>query len=127
MNSAYQEYKNIELSTEVLSASNHRLIQLLFNKCVCLIESAKNGILVNDLNKKNVSIKKANEIVDYLRMCLNLEDINSKKLSESLDQLYGFVQMKLLSATLKNNSEELDQAHLVLMTIKSGWDEMKRD
>lgn len=115
-------YLDIELSTEVESASSHRLIQLLIDKCMQHLLNAKNATIANDLKHKNYAITRANNIVGYLRACLNLENDTTKELATQLDELYAFMENRLLYATLKNQSEYLEQAEIVLSNIKAGWD-----
>lgn len=115
-------YSDIELTTEVMDASKHRLIQLLYEKCLQQISFAKNAIVDKDIKRRHQTIAKAGDIVHYLRTCLNFKDDQTKELSSLLDINYVFVEKCLLKATLKNDIEPLDQAHLVLSTIKSGWD-----
>lgn len=115
-------YSDIELTTEVMSASKHRLIQLLYEKCLQQMSFAKNAIIDKDVKRKHQTIAKASDIVNYLRVCLNFKDERARDLATLLDSNYVFVEKCLLKATLKNDVESLDQAHMIISTIKSGWD-----
>jgi flagellar protein FliS len=122
MINAKDAYADIELSTDVLSASNHRLIQLLLDKCTSHIESSKKYISNNDIAKKAKAIEKALAILSYLRICLNHDNEQTKKLSELLDSLYAYSQNNLVQANIKNDVKYLNEAHHVMVNIKSGWD-----
>ena len=122
MNSTSQLYSDIELTTEVMTASNHRLIQMLFDKCLQHIYLSRNHILAQDYQSKRYNISKAADIVNYLRTCLNFEDKQAADLVTLLDSLYVFLEKSLLQATLKNETQYLDQAEKVLSIVKSGWD-----
>lgn len=116
------QYRDIEIDTEVMTASPHRLIQMLVDKCLQQIQLAKMFILNKDIKQKHQVIAKANAIVDYLRLCLNVEDEKAQALSMQLSTLYTFLEKNLLYATLEHNIDYLDQAYLVLSNIKEGWD-----
>lgn len=122
MINANKAYSDIEISTDVLTASSHRLIQLMLDKCAQHIELTKTYIMVNDISKKAHSISKALDIVEYLRLCLNHDDEKAKELSALLDSLYAYMQENLMQANVTNNIKFLDEAKKVLMEIKSGWD-----
>lgn len=122
MNTAFQTYNEIELSTDVMTASSHRLIQLLFNKCLQNMELAKIYIEKKDILKKCQSISKAMYIINYLRACLNFKDKTAYELSTLLDSIYKFIEKELLEANLRNDIDFLNRAINLLSTIKAGWD-----
>lgn len=119
---AHQTYHEIDVSTDVMSASSHRLIQLLLEKCLQNMELAKSYMSANDIVKKCQSISKSMYIVNYLRACLNFKVESALELSERLESLYFFVEKRLLLANSQNKVEYLNEATEVLTTIKSGWD-----
>ncbi len=122
MNQASKIYRDIEIDTEAMTASPHRLIQMLVDECLQEIQSSKLFILNKDIKQKHRAIAKANAIVDYLQLCLNTEDEKSQELSSQLSLLYAFIKKNLMFATLEHNVEYLDKAHHVLSNIKEGWD-----
>lgn len=122
MNVNHQLYSDIEVSSEVMGASNHKQIQLLLDKCLQQIRASKQNILAKNIKKKIRSIESAKDIVNYLRGCLNFEDEQAKDLSTLLDSVYDFLDRSLRFAALRNDVEYLDQADLVLSNIKEGWD-----
>jgi flagellar protein FliS len=117
-----ESYSDIELTTEVMSASNHRLIQMLFDKGLQHIRLARNSVAENDLVKRNYHITKASDIIAYLRECLNFEDKNAVDLAKLLDSIYVFIEQSLLNVTLKNEVKSLNDSEKALSILKSGWD-----
>jgi flagellar protein FliS len=122
MNTSYEEYSNIELSTEIMSASSHRQIQLLIEKCLQHIHSAKIYIKENQLTKKHEVIAKALDILVYMRSILNVEEKNAIALSTLLGTIYASSEKNLMIANLKNDPSYLDHVEVVLSEIKAGWD-----
>lgn len=115
-------YNEVETSTDVMGASSHKLIQLMMDKCLQHIEVSKNYIMVKDDYQKNLSIAKALDIVEYLRLCLNHNDPKAEKLASMLDALYAYLQKNLVQANMNNDIAFLDEAKKILSTIKEGWD-----
>lgn len=117
-----KEYDEIQINSDVMSASNHRLIQLLMAKCVQHMDAAKNHITSQDAQRKYIAIKKSMDILDYLRVCLNFKDAAAHELSTKLDELYVYMEKNLLQAQLHNDVKYIDEAKKHLLTIKDGWD-----
>ena len=115
-------YSEVEISSEVLTASGHRQVQMLMEKCLREITEAKTAIKDANIQKKNKAIASAADIVSYLRVCLNFEDQRAETLAAQLDSLYAFMTKNFLQATLYQDQAYLDQAQTVLLNIKEGWD-----
>jgi flagellar protein FliS len=122
MNNANQAYREIELSTEVMTASAHRLIQIMLDRCMQNIEAAKRYIQAKEIGSKSEVILKTLDILEYLRLCLNHQDEKTKKMSASLDSLYEYMQGNLRQANATNNPDYLEKAKAVFVDIKAGWD-----
>jgi flagellar protein FliS len=120
----HQMYSDVEANTEVMAASTHRQIQLLMDKCLQHMDTAKFCIEHKQYVNKHQSIGKAIEILHYLRLCLNFKNAEALALSEQLDALYAFIGANLLKASLKNEISFIDQARQSLVTIQSGWNEI---
>lgn len=118
-NRAYQE---IEISTEVMTASGHRLIQIMLERCLQNIEFIRKHILAKEINEKSGVIMRTLDIVDYLRICLNHNDERAKEMASLLDSLYAYLQSNLREANKTNDTAYLDRAKDVLIDIKAGWD-----
>jgi flagellar protein FliS len=73
------------------------------------------------LAAKGEMLGKAISIVGGLRSSL---DMDAGELSERLDQLYEYINLKLLEASKQNDAEKVNEAIQLLKTIKSGWDEI---
>ncbi|MHB1221447.1 MAG: flagellar export chaperone FliS [Gammaproteobacteria bacterium] len=118
----HSAYKEIDITTDVMTASAHRLIQLLLNRCLEHMQTTKKQIEANLLREKCASISKATDILEYLRLCLNMEDAKAKTISVTLDQLYTYIEKLLLLANLQNDTTHIDEAMKLLRNIKEGWD-----
>lgn len=122
MMSSSKMYNEVELETSITDASNHKLIQLLLDKCLQNMEQAKYAMSTNNIIKKCHFISKAMYIVSYLRACLNFKDKNTADLSNLLNSIYLYIEEQLLEANRFNKIETLTEASRTLATVKSGWD-----
>lgn len=118
------QYHQIAAETEVMDASPHRLIQLLFNRCLQQMQLAKHFMERQDISKKCEAINNAHDIILHLRAALNQDDKEAKKLSEKLNDVYVYIEKCLFKSNLKNDASLLDDAISKLMPIKTSWDQI---
>lgn len=119
---SYKVYSEIEVNTEVMTASRHRLIQLLFNRCLEHIKTARASIHNKETSKKHKSVSKAMDIIYHLRSCLETSAEETKEISTLLTSIYDFFEKCLIKASLKNDLEYLGYVEMVLVSMKSAWD-----
>ncbi|MHB1947024.1 MAG: flagellar export chaperone FliS [Gammaproteobacteria bacterium] len=119
---SYKVYSEIEVNTEVMTASRHRLIQLLFNRCLEHIKAARVSIRNKEIPKKHKSVSKAMDIIHHLRACLDTGNEETKEISTLLTGIYNFFEKCLIKASLKNDLEYLEHVETVLTSMKSAWD-----
>lgn len=118
---ALKQYRQLGIESEISNASPHRLIQLLFEGALGRLAAAHGAIERGDVAAKGELLGKAISIVGGLRSSL---DMNAGELSDRLDQLYEYINLKLLEASKENNADKVNEAIQLLKTIKSGWDEI---
>lgn len=117
---ALKQYRELGLEAEVTGASPHRLIQLLFIGALESIAIAESALERGDMPVKDEHISKAIAIVDGLRASLDLTTPGD--LPTNLDQLYEYMNERLLQASAGNDVPMLDEVAELLRTLKSGWD-----
>lgn len=105
--------------TEVEEASPHRLIQLLFEGALQRIAVAKGFIHRHEIAEKGNNISRAITIVGGLRASLDMEQ---GEIAQNLDNLYEYIERRLLEANLKNDVLILDEVSSLLRDIKVSWD-----
>lgn len=118
---ALKQYRQLGIESEVSNASPHRLIQLLFEGALSRLAAAQGAIERGELSIKGELIGKAIDIVGGLRASL---DMSAGDIPERLDQLYEYINFKLLEASAQNDVEKVNEVIQLLKTVKSGWDEI---
>lgn len=115
---AVNSYKS-GVVVEVEAASSHRLIQMLYEGGLQRIAVAKGAILRKEIELKGKNITQAIGILGGLRASL---DFNQGELAKNLDNLYEYMERRLLEANLKNDITVLDEVSGLLRDVKSAWD-----
>lgn len=126
MSNASKEYGEIELTTDIMTASSHRLIELLFNKFLQKIEVAKHSMQEKQFIKKSEAIQRAFDILQHLRLCLNHENPKSQELARLLDSIYAYAQSKLFEANMNNDVAYIEEARKVIVEVKTAWETMQQ-
>ncbi|WP_043318855.1 flagellar export chaperone FliS [Microbulbifer sp. HZ11] len=116
-------YARVGLESDVLSASPHRLIVLLFQGADTAIGTAMVHLRDGNVAEKGRAISKAIDIVNKgLLAALDFE--RGGELAQHLASLYEYIAEKLLTANLRNSEEDLNEARRLLGEIASAWNDI---
>lgn len=117
---AFRSYADIGLETQVLNATPERLITLLFNGARAAIAQARLHIEAGRTVERGMAISKATRIVDEgLKTGLNLEA--GGEIAANLANLYDYITRTLLTANLKSDVTQLDEADRLLAELADAW------
>jgi flagellar protein FliS len=117
---ATQAYASVGAQSSVAAASPHRLIQLLMDGALDRLSIAKGYMQRKDVQRKVVAIDRIMSIVDGLRMSLD-HSVNAE-MSENLENLYDYMNRRLLLAKINNDEAALDEVASLLKELKEAWD-----
>ena len=117
---ATQAYASVGAQSSVAAASPHRLIQLLMDGALDRLAVAKGHMQRKDVQRKIVTIDRIMSIVDGLRMSLD-HSVNTE-MSENLENLYDYINRRLLLANINNDEGALDEVASLLKELKEAWD-----
>lgn len=120
MNKGLAQYQQVNVNAGVEGASPHRLIQMLMEGVLQRLAEAKGAIQRGAMADKGTAMGKAITIVSGLRDSLNKEV--ESEISTNLDDLYDYMQRRMLEANLANSEEMVDEVMALMRTVKSGWD-----
>jgi flagellar protein FliS len=118
-NSALRQYQQVSTDAAVLGANPHRLIEMLMDGALERLANAKGHIQRGEIAPKGEQIGKAIDIIGGLREGLNAEA--GGEIAINLDNLYDYLQRRLLQANLNSDSAILDEVAGLLREIKNGW------
>jgi flagellar protein FliS len=112
-------YQSVAAHGGVAAADPHQLIILLLDGALERIATARGAMTHGAHAEKGRLLHKAVEILDELQASLNTEAGGS--LAANLGDLYDYVARLLMSASLQNNAERLDEASRLLREIRGAW------
>lgn len=118
-------YNQVKSYSGVTDASPHRLVQMLLEGVLGKIAAVKGLILRGEIAKKGEVIGQSISIVGGLRSSLDMS--TGGELAINLDNLYEYIERRLLLANVKNDVEILEEVTAILKEIKAGWDAIPDD
>lgn len=118
-------YKNVDSYTGVVDADPHQLIQMLLDGALGKLSVVKGLLKRNDTATKGEVIGQAMSIVSGLRLSLDME--TGGDIAVNLDNLYDYIERRLLEANLKNDIGIIDEVVSLLREIKTAWESIPQD
>jgi flagellar secretion chaperone FliS len=112
-------YSEIDQYSEVLGASPHRLIEMLIDKSLVHISRASLAIKTKQSLQKRTSICKANDIIIYLRDCLDTSV--DPMLVKRIEGIYTQVEKQLFRANCTDDLAALEECTTIMNNIKLWW------
>jgi flagellar protein FliS len=123
--SALKQYQQVGAQTSVATASPYRLIQMLMEGALQKIAMAKSHLQAKRLGDKAQQITSAMDIIDGLR--ISLDKSAGGEIAQNLEDLYDYMNRRLLEANAKNDAAMLDEVASLMAEIKSGWDGIEQE
>lgn len=120
---AVSQYQNTGNSS-IVYADPHQLILRLLNGAIDRIAQAKGAAQQKDMPLKGELIGKAIGIISGLSSCLDHNQ--GSELSQNLESLYEYMNLALLQANLKNDTQRLDEVSRLLHEIRSAWVQIQK-
>ncbi len=114
---SYSAYRRVDVET----ASQGKLIAMLFNGAIQRAEEAKRQIERNNIGSVHNNLIRAQEIVAELRGALNME---AGQVAENLDRIYDYCHHLLVQANIKKDVALLDEAAGLLTQLRDTWHEL---
>lgn len=111
----YQTYQQ----NSAMTASPQELTLMLYNGSLKFMKMAKRALADKKFEEKNTNIIKAQNIVQELRVTLDLKI----EMSAGLAQMYEYMYTRLLDANMKNDTEALEEVVILMTDMRNTWKE----
>lgn len=118
--SALSQYTQLRAETQVEGVNSYQIVQMLFNRSLERLTSAKLCISNEDIAGRGENIGMVISILGALSASLDVEEGGA--IAANLLDLYQYMIDKLVEANLKSSAELIEEVSQLLMTVKSGWD-----
>jgi flagellar secretion chaperone FliS len=113
MQNPYQSYKQNSVNT----ASPGELTLMLYNGCLKFIHQAKKAINEKNIQDKNNSILRAQDIVRELMVTLNPD----LEISKQMMTMYDYMLRRLVEVNIKNDLEILSEVEGLVTEFRDTW------
>ncbi len=110
------------LTQQVASASPARLVAMLYDRAILLLHEAIEAIESGDIKRRWRANSKATEIVGQLWESLDQE--RGGEIATNLNQLYGFMIMRLTMVDVENNAQAAREVIRLLEPLRQSWHEL---
>lgn len=115
---AYAQYQN----NKVLTASPAELTLMLYDGAIKFCNIAMMAIDSKDVQKAYTNIVKAEKIIDYLRVTLDMR----YPVAKDFENIYTYLSRRLIEANVKKDKEILEEIHGHLSSVRDTWKEVMR-
>jgi len=115
VNNPYDHYKRMQVET----ASQGRLIIMLYDGALKNLRSAKKSIVHKDINGAHNFLIKAQDIIRELNATLNM---NAGEIAQNLRNLYLYMLKSLVEANVAKDAAKVEEVIELLSTLKEAWD-----
>jgi flagellar protein FliS len=106
---------------DVETASQGKLIVMLFNGAIKRAEEAKRQLLRNNRQEVHNNLIRAQDIVAELRGALNMK---AGEIARNLDRIYEYFQHLLVQANIKKQAEPITECVELLTVMRDTWEEV---
>ncbi len=115
VNNPYDHYKRTQIGT----ASQGRLILMLYEGALKNLRSAQNSINHKDIKGAHNMLMRTQDIIRELNTTLNM---NAGEISQNLRNLYLYMLQRLVEANVSKDNEKIEEVIDLLSTLKEAWD-----
>ena len=120
---ASNQYQNVAVDTGVASADPHGLIRMLLSGAIERVGAARIAMINKNNELACNKIGASSAIVAELSSCL--DHSQGGEIAAQLDQLYDYVQRRLMHANRERDQEALLEVMDLLSQIHNAWVEMR--
>jgi flagellar protein FliS len=114
---SYEVYRKVDVQT----ASQGKLIVMLFNGAIQRSEEAKRQLEKHNIEAVHRNLIRAQDILAELRGALNM---NAGEVAKSLDRMYEYIQHRLIQANINKDPEPISECIGMMTTIRDTWQEL---
>ncbi len=113
----YNAYTKVDVET----ASQGKLIVMLFNGAIKRAEEAKRQLARGNRQEVHNNLIRAQDIIAELRGALNMK---AGEIATNLDRIYEYFQHLLITANLRKQAEPIEQCVGLMNTMRDTWQEV---
>ncbi len=110
-------YTQVDIET----ASQGKLIVMLFNGAIKRAEEAKRQLEKGSTESVHNNLIRAQDIISELRGALNMR---AGQIAQNLDRIYEYLQHLLITANIKKSTLPIDECVELMTQVRDMWQEV---
>ncbi len=110
------------LAQQIMSASPAKLVAMLYERAITLLHETVEAIETGDIVRRWEANGKATEVISHLWGTLDRE--RGGEIAENLNQLYGFMMMRLTMVDVENDAQAAREVIGLLEPLLRSWQEI---
>lgn len=118
LSNGYANYGN----NKILTASPAELTLMLYEGAIKFCNIAIMSLDKKDVEKASNNIIKAEKIIDYLQVTLDMK----YPVAKNFDDMYKYLMQRLIEANINKDAEYLEEVCTHLRSIRDTWKEVTR-
>ncbi len=118
-------YSQVDSYTGVTESGPHQLVQMLLDGALGKIATAKGMMARGEIATKGEVVGQAISIIGGLRSSLDLSA--GGELAANLDDIYEYIERRLVKANLDNDVSIMDEVANLLREIKTAWESIPQE
>jgi flagellar protein FliS len=122
---ALSQYGKIKDDTQTMYASPHQLMLMLFDGAIEAMSFTIGAIQNNDLALRSKQNTRSITIINGMRECLDMQA--GGELANNLYALYQYMAQELFRASVKNDSDTIQNIQTMLKDIRGSWEKIPLD
>lgn len=113
-------YSQVGVETRLSGANPHQLVAMLFDGFQEAVARARGAMRQGQIEAKGLAIGRAVRIIDEgLRAGLDLRAGGT--LARDLNDLYGYLTLRLTMANVRNDESALDECQRLMEPLRQAW------
>ena len=117
-------YAAVDLEARITSASQHELIQMLFDGAILALNQACAAIAAKEIAAKGQATSRAVSIIEE-GLRASLDRGQGGTLAESLDGLYEYMSRRLLLASMRSDVNGILEVKKLLTELRGAWSSIR--
>lgn len=113
-------YAQVGVETRLAGADPHQLVAMLFDGYQEAVAQARGALQSGNLEAKGMAIGRAVRIVEE-GLRAGLDRSTGGTLARQLDELYGYLTLRLTTANLRNDDAALQECQRLMQPLQQAW------
>ena len=109
-------------SVEVQSRTPLELVVMLYDGALRFLATGRDAVERKDIPARHEAFSRLLAIISHLQSTLDID--GGGQVAAQLDEIYGFMNRRILVSAMENSTAPLDEVRRLLETLRDGWQQI---